>query len=118
MLSELKMEGDVKPFFLLFSFLFWLKCLGLVGTACCERVIWVFDEKQERVAGGGWQFFVSFGFRYLHEFAWKRPFLVSVFLGADLLLFDVERLVGALGADTEVGFAVHFAEEIVVVSAL
>ena len=65
----------------------------------------------------GW-FFVSFGFRYLHEFAWKRPFLVSVFLGADHLLADVERLVGTLGADTEVGFVVHFAEEVVVVSAL
>ena len=59
-----------------------------------------------------------FRFWYLHEFAWKRPSLVSVFLGADLLLFDVGRFVGALGADTEVGFAVHFAEEVVVVSTL
>ena len=31
---------------------------------------------------------------------------------------DVDSLVGTLGADTEVGFVVHFAEEVVAVSVL
>ena len=48
----------------------------------------------------------------------KVSFLVSVFVGADHLFADVESLVGTLGADTEVGFEVHFAEEVVAVSVL
>ena len=88
---------------------FW-SCLLLKGTLG-------YDGKQSMFAGGGCQ--VLSVFWYFRAVAWKRPsFLVIVSLGADLLLFDVGRVVGALGADTEVGFAVHFAEEVVVVSAL
>ena len=44
--------------------------------------------------------------------------LVSIFVGDDQLFADVDSLGGTQGADTEVGFVVHLAEEVVVVSLL